>query len=213
MLKKAKENKWLLSLILAAVIFSQISASAQTDRGIEYFNNYEFSKAEQVFRDVLKSDSGNIEAGYYLGLSLYMQKKYEEALVVFRGIKDSKKAIPNNNGMLEIMITRLCLELKKYPEALQGIEDAKAAKANEADIHVYQGAYYLETNEPQKAIEELEKAIKIDPENPYAYYYAGNAYVRLGHPADGEKALKKFLELAPYAPEAEKTKILIDVLC
>jgi predicted Zn-dependent protease len=111
------------------------------------------------------------------------------------------------------MITRINLELKKYPEALKSLDEAKAAKADQSDIHVYQGAYYLETNEPQKAIKELEEAIKMNPENAYAYYYAGYAYVRLGHPADGEKALKRFLELAPYAPEAEKAKILVDVLC
>jgi tetratricopeptide (TPR) repeat protein len=213
MLKTAKEVKWLLYIVLTGILFFQLSASAQTEKGKESFNNYEFAKAEQVFRDVLKTDPGNTEAGYYLGLSLYMQKKYEDALVVFKGIKDSKKEIPNNKGGLEIIITRINLELKKYPEALKSLEEAKAAKADQADIHVYQGAYYLETNEPQKAIKELEEAIKINPENAYAYYYAGYAYVRLGLPADGEKALKRFLELAPYAPEAEKAKILVDVLC
>jgi tetratricopeptide (TPR) repeat protein len=195
------------------MLFFQGSLHAQTEKGIELFNAYEFGRAEQVLRDAIKSDPGNIEATYYLGLSLYMQKRYEDALNVFKGIRDSKKDIPNNNGRLEIMITRICLELKKYPEALQSLEDARAAKADESDIHVYQGAYYLETGEPKKALKELEKAIKINPENGYAYYYAGYAYVRLGHPADAEKALKRFLELAPYAPEAEKVKILIDALC
>jgi tetratricopeptide (TPR) repeat protein len=213
MLKTAKEIKWLLFIVLSAVLFFQISVSAQTEKGKEYFNAYEFSKAEQVFRDVLKAEPGNTEAGYYLGLSLYMQKRFEDALVVFKGIKDAKKEIPNNNGRLEIMITRICIELKKYPEALQSLEEAKSAKADEGDIHVYQGAYYLETNEPQKAIKELKEAIRINPENAYAYYYAGYAYVRLGQPADGEKALKRFLELAPYAPETEKVKILVDALC
>jgi tetratricopeptide (TPR) repeat protein len=186
---------------------------AQNEKGIELFNNYEFSKAEQVFRGLLKGDPGNTEAGYYLGLSLYMQKRYEDALSVFKGIKDMKKDIPHNNGRLEIMMTRIYLELKKYPDALQCLEEAKKAKAAPADIHVYQGAYYLETGEPQKALKELEEAIKADPDNAYAYYYAGYAYLRLGHPADAEKALKRFLELAPYAPEAEKVKILIDALC
>jgi tetratricopeptide (TPR) repeat protein len=213
MLKTAKENKWLLFIVLTSILFLQVSVSAQTEKGKEYFNNYEFAKAEQVFRDALKTDPGNSEAGYYLGLSLYMQKRYEDALVVFKGIKDGKKEIPNNDGRLEILITRICLELKKYPEALKSLEEAKAAKADEADIHVYQGAYYFETNEPQKALKELEEAIKINPENAYAYYYAGFAYVRLGHPADAEKALKRFLELAPYAPETEKVKMLVDVLC
>jgi tetratricopeptide (TPR) repeat protein len=213
MLKTAKKIKGLLCIVITVIFLLTLSAFAQSEKGMEYFNGYEFAKAEQVFRDVLKTDPGNTEAGYYLGLSLYMQKKYDEALVVFKGIKDTKKEIPHNNGQLEIIITRICLELKKYPEALQSLEAAKAAKADQSDIHVYQGAYYLETNEPQKAIKELEEAIKINPENAYAYYYAGNAYVRLGHPADGEKALKRFLELAPYAPEAEKVKILVDVLC
>lgn len=213
MAKKSDQTKWLLFAVLTVILFFQASLYAQTEKGIELFNAYEFGKAEQLFRDLLKSDPGNTEAGYYLGLSLYMQKRYEDALAVFKGIKDAKKEIPHNNGRLEIMMTRICLELKKYPEALKSLEDAKAAKADPADIHVCQGGYYLETGDPKKAIAELKEAIKIDPDNAYAYFYAGYAYVRLGLPSDGEKALKKFLELAPYAPEAENVKILVDALC
>ncbi len=213
MSKTARQIKWILFTILTVLFFFQGSLYAQTEKGVELFNAYEFGKAEQTLREALKGDPGNLEASYYLGLSLYMQKKYEDALKVFKDIKDSKREIPHNNGRLEIMITRIFLELKRYPEALQGLEAAKAAKADESDIHVYQGAYYLEAGEPKKAITELENAIKINPENAYAYYYAGYAYVRLGHPSDAEKALKRFLELAPYAPEAEKVKILIDALC
>ncbi len=213
MIKISIKSKWSFCVVLIMMFLFQVPLSAQTEKGIELFNAYEFSKAEQAFQDVLKTDPGNTEADYYLGLSLYMQKRYEDALVVFKGIKASKKEIPHNNGRLEIIVTRICLELKKYPEALQSLEDAKIAKADPADIHACQGGYYLETGELKKALKELEEAIKIDPDNAYAYYFAGYTYVRLGLPADGVKALKKFLELAPYAPEAEKVKILVDALC
>lgn len=93
MAKKTIQTKWLLLGVLTVMLFFKVSLYAQTEKGIELFNAYEFSKAEQVLRDNLKSDPGNIEAGYYLGLSLYMQKKYEDALNVFKGIKEDRKSV------------------------------------------------------------------------------------------------------------------------
>ena len=214
-------NKWLnlqKSLIFSAsfmfVVFLQLPALGQTEKGMELFNSLEFKNAEDAFRSALVSDPQNIEAGYYLGMSLLMQGKYEEASSVFEKVKASGEDNIPDKGRLEIALTHIYLELEKYPEALKSLDAAKKAKANPADIHAFQGAYYLEkNNDAKKALEELEKAIEMDSKNAYAYYYSGQAHVRLGHPAKAVQMLRMFLEIAPYAPEAEKAKIIVDALC
>jgi tetratricopeptide (TPR) repeat protein len=214
MKKSAKVHKLLLfSATFILMVTMQLPVFGQTENGMELFNSMKFKNAEDAFRSALVDEPENIEAGYYLGMSLLMQGKYQEASGVFEKIKASGKDGIPDIGQLEIALTRIYLELKKYPEALKSLDAAKTAKADPADIHVYQGAYYLEKNDAAKAIEELEKAIAMDSKNAYAHYYAGHAYVRLGHPEKAVQMLKMFLELAPYAPEAEKAKVLVDALC
>ena len=91
--------------------------------------------------------------------------------------------------------------------------DLEKAGTDPVDIHTYRGICYLETNENARAIEELEKAIELNSENPQTYYYAGVANIRMGNPQRATELFKTFLKMAPYAPEAEHAKFLIDTLC
>jgi tetratricopeptide (TPR) repeat protein len=219
-------NKSNLCKILAfsavAMLISYISpqAMAQTEKGIGLYNSWEFNKAEEAFREVLKNNPDDVQAGYYLGLSLLMQEKYQEALDAFQKEKASvdkaassvEAGIPDK-GQMEIALTRAYLGLKKYPEVWECLEAAEKANANPADIHTFRGAYYLERKNTENAIKELEKALELDPLNAYAYYYAGYAYLRLGNPVRAVDMFEMFLRLAPYAPEAGKAKFLVDSLC
>ena len=193
---------------------------ADTEDGIHSYSIGEFEKAEAIFDDILKGDPDNVQTGYYMGLTLLMQEKYEKALGVFQNLKESidkKKVMKNDSiptkGQIEVGIVRAYLGLKKYPEALESINAAEKTKADPIDIHTYKGAYYLEINENSKADEELKKALDLNSKNPYTYYYAGIATLRMGNAAKAVKLLEIFLNLAPYAPEAEHTKYLVDTLC
>ncbi|HJX34004.1 MAG TPA: tetratricopeptide repeat protein [Desulfatiglandales bacterium] len=208
------------SAVVILISGMSLQVLAQTEKGIELYNSWEFNKAEEAFREVLKNRPDDAQAGYYLGLSLLMQEKYQEALDSFQKAKAhvdkaalSKKAGTPDKGQLEIALTRAYLGLKKYPEVWECLEAAEKANANPADIHTFRGAYYLERNNTENAVKELEKAIELDSLNAYAYYYAGYAYLRLGHPARAVDMFEMFLRLAPYAPEAGKAKFLVDSLC
>lgn len=205
-------------LVIAGVIPFNVMAGTQD--GIQSISMGEFEKAEAILSEVLKGDAENVEAGYYLGLSLLMQEKFKEALGVFNNLKtslDNKSATGNAEtparGRVEIGIVRSYLGLKNYPEALKGLTAAEKAKADPVDLHTFKGAYYLEVNENTKANEELEKALEMKSQNPYTYYYAGIANIRLGHPQKAVKLFETFLKMAPYTPEAEHAKFLVDTLC
>lgn len=215
----------LCKILVLSVVFIFISGMslqvlAQTEKGIEFYNSWEFNKAEEALREVFKNEPVDVRAGYYLGLSLLMQEKHQEALDIFQKVKASvdkaalsgEAGIPDK-GQLEIVLTRVYLELEKYPEAWECLKAAEKAKAGPADIHTFRGAYYIKKGDAKKAAEELEKAIELDSQSAYAYYYAGHAYLRLGNPARAVQMFEMFLKLAPYAPEAVKAKALIDALC
>ncbi len=207
-------NKTLL--VLAALLFISFIQSpvlAQTEKGVALFNFWEFEKAEGVFREVLKENPSDAEASYYLGMSLLMQKKYQDALDVLKKVKVSKKADTPDEGQLKIALARVYLGLTNYPEALAYLNVAEEVNADPAEYHTYRGAYYLEKKDAKRAAAELDKAIDLGSKNPYTFYHAGFAYLSLGHPADAVKAFEIFLQMAPYAPEAESVKLIVDSLC
>ena len=213
--KSFRTRKVLLhSVALLLIVCVPLPVLGQTEKGVALFNSLEFKSAEEVLRSTLSNEPENIEAAYYLGMSLLMQGKYTEASDILAKVQASEKNGISEKGRLEIALTHVYLELDKFTEALKNLDKAKKVGANPADIHAFQGAYYLEkNNDAEKALEELEKAIEMDSKNSYAYYYAGQAHMRLGNPSKAVQMLKRFLELAPYAPEAEKAKIIIDALC
>jgi len=186
---------------------------AQTDKGIELYNSWEYENAEKAFRKALVQKPDDAQAGYYLGLSLLMQGKYKEALDVLQNAKASGEAGLPDKGQLEISLTRAYLALARYPEALESLKAAETAKADPVDIHTFRGAYYLEKNSVKEAAQELEKAIELESRNAYTYYYAGFAHLRLGNPAKAVQMFQMFLRLSPYAPEARDAKFLVDSLC
>jgi tetratricopeptide (TPR) repeat protein len=56
---------------------------------------------------------------------------------------------------------------------------AKRAQPKDAMVPVIQGVYYLRAGESQKAIEALEKAASLAPENPEVHYNLGLALFKL----------------------------------
>ena len=219
---KSTNSYVILVLSIVAIIIGGISllVMAQTEKGIELFNSWEYEKAEEALQKVLKEEPSNVQAGYYLGLSLLMHGKYPEALDILQKAKASveetaalgEAGLPDK-GQLEIALTQTYLGLKRIPEMLESLEAAEKAKANPVDIHTFRGAYYLEENKVKEAAQELEKAIELDSQNAYTYYYFGFAQLRSGNPAKAVELFQVFLTLSPYAPEAKNTKFLVDSLC
>ncbi|MBN2338759.1 MAG: tetratricopeptide repeat protein [Acidobacteria bacterium] len=200
-----------VSLIVAVPLF------AQMDKGMELYQHWEFQEAEKAFRQELQSNSGNFEARCYLGQTLLMQEKFEEALGIFSTAKERaevKSGSPVADAYhVNLSLARAQLGLKRNEEAWKSLEDAERARPGTADVLVFRGVYHMQKQDLKKAARELEKAMEMDEENAYAHYYAGLVYLRQGHPAKAVDMLKMFLQLSPHAPEAFRAQTLITGLC
>jgi tetratricopeptide (TPR) repeat protein len=209
----------ILVLFLISVSIPQ-GLMAQTGRGIDLCDSWKFQEAEKVLREALAANPRDIQAAYYLGLSVLMQDKHNEALeILLKAKSDLDKAgsqarpsVPDEY-QIQIALARTYLELKRYPEAWKSLESAQKEHPDSVDVHVYRGVYYMFRGDLQKAIGELDKSLSMDSNNAYANYYAGLAYLRNGNPSKAVDLFKAFLQLAPDAPEAGKAKALIAALC
>jgi len=204
--------------LLAFLIPQQIFA--QSSKGIELYNQWQFEAAEKVLREALKADPAETQANYYLGLSVLMQEKYNEAINIFVKVKRSqdkadqrtRPAVPSEY-QIQMAMARARLGLKQYDEAWKNLESARIEDGKDSDVYVYRGASYVLQGKNSEALKELEKAIKLDVKNSYAYYYQGLAYYQSGQAAEAVTALKMFVQLNPNAPEAGKAKKIIVELC
>ena len=211
-------------ILVLLVAFSLISvvpqAFAQSKKGLELYNTWQYQEAEKVFREELKADPNNTPTNFYLGLTVLYQEKYQDALDIFLKVYKSQQradqwtrpAVPSEY-QIQLAMAQARIGLKQYPDAWKNLESARIEDGRASDVYVYRGLYYLEQDKLKEAIKELEKAISLDRKNPYAYYYAGLAYYKAGDPQNAVEALKTFLGLAPNAPEAPKAKLLHDQLC
>jgi len=111
-----------------------------------YLEESRYDEAIAQYNEVLKADEDHQEALMGLGLAYREKGDTDQALSAFN----------------------------KLVEVTKGSEFADVDRRLEA-VHYYLGGIYLERNEPAKAIEELQAALKIEPTDADAMYLLGNA--------------------------------------
>jgi tetratricopeptide (TPR) repeat protein len=207
------------SMAVLTVAITAPSVFAQTKKGIDLFNSWNFQGSEKVLREAVKANPQDIQAAYYLGLSTLMLDKHSEALAILLKVQESqakagqgRSSVPDEY-QIRIALARTYLELKQNEDAWKNLEAANKLNAGAIDVYIYRGAYYINKGNLPQAVKELEKAMSMDDNNAYAHYYAGYAYLRSGNPAKAVEVFKSFLQLAPLAPEAVNVKALVLALC
>jgi len=143
-------------------------------------------------------------------VELNKAKKYTEAESEIRAALAAEPANPNAHLQLAIAL----FEQGKIDPAGTELEQAAAVEqtgtpAEKADFHQYRGSYRARKAKWAEAAQDLEKAIQLDPKEPYNHYYIGVAYNNLKKPDKMVEHLQTFLKLAPDAPEAAKCKALL----
>lgn len=89
-------------------------------------------------------------------------------------------------------------------EIVSTLRQALKLRADHADSHVLLGQTYLADNHVELAIAELEKALKLEPENTTALYQLGVAHRRKGKMAEAQEFLNRFEALKARQKEEEE---------
>jgi len=162
-----------IAIGLLAVIPQHLYAQAQ--KGADLLKSRQYREAETALREELKADPSDVQARYYLALSLLEQEKNQEALAEMKQVQQAqlradqwtRSPVPNEY-QVQIALGRARLALKNYSEALSNIESARIEDGNSAEVYLYRGLYYLEQKKSAEAARDLEKAIKLAPNSPEA---------------------------------------------
>ena len=69
---------------------------------------------------------------------------------------------------------------------------------------------YQRLERRRAALEQFERALKINPQAAKIYYHLGELYGEMGRRDDMTKAWKTLLRLAPNHPQAENVRAVLD---
>lgn len=104
--------------------------------------------------------------------------------------------------------------INEYDEALEYYLKALAldavSESKNRAIYVYlntrAGSIYYQMKDYSQAIEYLESATKMSPQNVEAYYYLGLSYDKIGETEKARECLSLVIELAPQSEFAQKAE-------
>ena len=99
--------------------------------------------------------------------------------------------------------TKLALAIQYYADAVRIAPQAAHLWDEWAEVYLYAG-------QPEKAIEKLEIARKLDEEFPLTFLYLGDAYIALNRPSDAFDAHARVLALDPGMLSDQRLEYRVD---
>lgn len=183
-------------------------AGRQLEEGIRLYRQEQYSEAETVLRRFLAENPENVRGQAYLGLVLLELERWDEAEAQ---LTRARQTAPMESTLAEIGIglARVALKRGDTDRAIDHLNQAARLAPEDPDVYHYRGIARTSRGDYPAALQDLEKAIELDPSHAYSHYYLGTIYSRLRRPDRMVDHFQMFLKLAPDAPEAARVRTLL----
>jgi predicted Zn-dependent protease len=164
----------------------------------EYFaTQKKFAEALGEYERLVSDFPKEHNVQYAYGRYLLTSNNEEEAIAAF------KLEITNNPShlMARLLIADTKLRLRDYAGGLSFAEEALKLRPDLPLAHYLVGSLLLEAGKTARAINELEIARRLLPDEPKIYFALGRAYARANRKEDAERARATFERLNKLAEE------------
>jgi tetratricopeptide (TPR) repeat protein len=169
--------------------------------------NYELAlNCYEKLLDLGGLDNPQIANG--IGIVLTQLKRYDEALIYYKKIREGMQVPPEvfcNEGIAY-------KGLKQYPSALASYQQAIALDPQYAQAWYNQGATLHDLGRYDEALASYDRAIQIYPAYAQAWSNKGVTFSCMGQPQRALEFLKKSQSLDPHYPDAGWNLSLINLL-
>ncbi|RZI44689.1 glycosyltransferase family 41 protein [Herbaspirillum sp. HC18] len=185
----ARENNMPMSTLPTAVRIALQQALHHHQRG-------RLKEAEQLYRMVLKTHPGQLEAGRNLLASMFVNGRYAEMELEARQIVAAAPRFGvawKGLGLAQLM---------QGKDALHAFEMAAKHLQDDAESHDYLGVALKRCGRLEDAVDSFRRAIKFNPSFPGAHVNLGNALKDLGRYEAAVTNYRRALELRPDLAEA-----------
>jgi serine/threonine protein kinase/tetratricopeptide (TPR) repeat protein len=179
---------------IAEVMTDNMEAYNYYLRGREDYEKFYYNDARRVLERAVEMDPEFAMAHFYLGRVYDQLGKLEEAKEAYEKFSKYGKKYKGKEGLYIEAIQTGMRNPEKYVSILKEIEK-KYPK--EKQVHFDLAVYYQRQNMQEKAIEEYNKALELDPNYGFAMNHLGYQYSAMG---EFEKALECFSKYASISP-------------
>jgi tetratricopeptide (TPR) repeat protein len=160
--------------------------------GDVYLQGNEYAKAELVLRRALTLKPDSPETLYLLAQVYTAQQKPVDALdLLVRG----HKLAPDNIDII-YSLARVSMSQNYYEDSIPLLESGLKLAPRRADLHAALGESYFMSGRVEKAIEEFNLLIDLDP-SARSYAFLGFSYRRLGRFDEARKYFQEGLKKDP----------------
>ncbi|RCH56017.1 hypothetical protein DJ568_04515 [Mucilaginibacter hurinus] len=142
------------------------------------------------------------------GILLSNDKNYTAAIAKFKLALTSEPDNPSANYQLAFTLNASGKAAEAVPY-LQRATASDSATAITGAAYALLGSIYDRTNQPQKAIQNLKSAIKINPGDHLLHYNLGLVYFRTRDYAGAENSAVNALKFAPHHPGSMRLYALV----
>ncbi|MBI3493882.1 MAG: tetratricopeptide repeat protein, partial [Acidobacteria bacterium] len=121
--------------------------------------------------------------------------------------RDAKNPTPR------VQLANLYFDADRYDEAIKWYGEALALTPNDVNVSTDLGVCYYYTNQPDKALEQFARSLKLEPKHAKTWLNVG--IVRAFGKQDlagAQEAWQAVLKIAPDSPEAQAAKRALDSL-
>ena len=160
-------------------------------RANEALNERQPEKAINFYSEALAIDTGFVEAYNNRGIAYDRRKEYKEA------IRDFSKAIALDSNFLPAYFNRAesNFDLGLYNQTLADLSFLEQYWEDSAKVPLLKGVACFQMADHKRALENFEKAAKLNPENPEIYTNMAIVNLWLDKPEAGIEMAKKALDL------------------
>jgi tetratricopeptide (TPR) repeat protein len=181
------------------------NATFYNNRGLSYYELNEYEKAIADFSEVIKLDPNNTDYYHSLVRILCRTNDFDNAQINLNKIisLNGKSAICYNvRGFMGVKKAKHD-KVKCEADVLDDLNKAIELNNNDSLAAVFYGdraEYYLYSNEPDKAYNDLQKAVALDNMNGRIYFLMAKYYEIKGNAQEYERCMNKMKECR-YTPD------------
>lgn len=160
--------------------------------GQVYLRNRDYAKAELILNRALKLRPESAETLYLLAQVYADQSKAVDALDL---LARAHKLAPENTDVI-FLLARVSMSQKYFEDAIPLLESGLNIAPERADLRAALGESYFMSGKTEKAIEEFNALIKVDP-SARSYAFLGLSYRHLGRFDEARKYFEEGLKKDP----------------
>lgn len=168
--------------------------------GLDYALLDDYADATKWLEQAVTLDSQNKDAWYYLGRAYYTKARLADARRAFQRVLDLDPVnarAENNLGLILETEGKPAAAIEAYREAIRWQERGSGLSEQP---YVNLGNLLAEQGRIEEAVEPLERAVALAPNNAYCHMTLGVYYRKLGRMQSARRELERATALEPNNP-------------